>query len=198
MIKRSVLICVVAAGFSVLPMFGGAIAIDGAYHEFFFGTAGTGTEFAGSCGGTCTATTNPVAEQTSTSPWTFSGAANVFILDLAHVADRFELFDTLNGGSELSKGLTSNPANTGTDPVPCGFNIGCAAGNALYSQGTFALGAGNHSIRIRVVQNALNTTQGNAVFSVSAPPSGVPEPATLSLLGAGLLGLSLLRRRKVN
>ena len=196
---RSLLFSAAALGISVMPMLGGAITPDNGstYHEFFFGAA---TSAAGSCGGTCTATTNPVADQSIAPPWTFSGPASVFVLDFGHIGDRFEIFD--NGGS---LGMTSNVTNTGLDP--CGLDITCALGNAGYSRGTFAfVGAGPHSLTINVIQNfsgcatagpgGTNNCFGNDVFSATST-AGVPEPGAVTLMGAGLLGLAFLRRRIV-
>jgi hypothetical protein len=191
---RSVLTCLAVVTVLALPMFGGPITPDGTFYEFFFGDAASANPHAAACA-PCTATTNPVAVTAVGPPWTFTGAANLFVLDIADTGDVFRAFD--NG---ISLGTTSAASNPGTNP--CGFNIGCSAANALYSKGTFPVGAGSHSITIDVIQNAQNgppntlLPQGNAVFSVTAAvTSAAPEPASFVLLGAGLAGLALLRRR---
>jgi hypothetical protein len=121
----------------------GTITTDGTYYEFFFGAAPSA---AAGCS-PCMATTNPVAVTSVGPPWTFSDAASLFVLDIADTGDQFQAFD--NG---ISLGTTSVVPNPGTDP--CGFNIGCAAGNPLYTKRTFALGIGAHSITLNVIQNA--------------------------------------------
>jgi hypothetical protein len=161
-----------------------AIAADGTWHEFLFNLAGT---FAVSCASTCTPTTNPVAEQTSAPPWTFTGPAIVTLTDLFERGDRFELFD--NG---LAVGLTSVPVNDGTTTCAAlGTDIRNCLADPTYSHGVFSLGGGAHSLTIQVTQNAVNTTGGAAVFQVA-----IPEPVTFVLLGAGFLALGLLRRQR--
>src|SRR5215469_5387656 len=129
---------------AALPLAAGAITVDGSYHEFLFNNVGT---FAMGCAGGCVGTINPAAEETSTPPWTFSGPARVFVLDLFQIGDEFTLFD-----NNAVVGNTSTVANTGASP--CDNNIACAAGNPLYSQGAFFLGGGSHSLTIEVLQNA--------------------------------------------
>jgi PEP-CTERM motif len=162
-----------------IPAFGGAISIDGSYHEFLFGGVGS---TATTCGGGCTATTSPVAEQTSTSPWTFTGAANMFVLDLFISTDRFEVFD-----NAVSLGLTSAPTAGGA----CGGDIACAIADSKYSRASFILGGGSHSLTF--VANLSPSGGGAAVFSVG---SAVPEPATYGLIGMGLGLLAMIRRRR--
>jgi hypothetical protein len=162
------------------------IGVDGSFHEFSFGAA---TSAVVTCGGvSCTPTVNPLAEQTSSPPWTFSGPAEVLITDLFQAGDRFEVFDNLS-----SLGVTSVVANTGVST--CNGDIGCALASLAYSHASFSLGAGAHSITIDIIQNATRTSGGAAVFSAVA---AVPEPGTWLLLGSGLasLGLAALHRRR--
>jgi hypothetical protein len=177
----------VVAGLAVLgmPMYGSAVFADGSYHEFLFGVAGA---FATGCAGGCSPTTDPVAEQSSTPAWTSSGLAVLRVLDLFVAGDSFEVFDN---GSAI--GFTSAVSASSGDSS-CSNDIGCAISDVNYSDGVFLLGAGSHSITIEVVQNATGNSGGAAVFSLST----VPEPGTWAMLGVGLAGLGLLRRRYGN
>lgn len=160
------------------------ITADGSWHEFLFGLAGT---FATGCGGGCVPTINPVAEDTSSPPWTFTDEATITVLDMFQRGDRFQLFDF-----GVSVGLTSVPINDGANL--CDNNIGTCLVTPGYSLGTFVLGPGSHSLTIEIVQNAAGTSGGAAVFQASPT---IPEPATITLLGIGLIGTgTFLRRRR--
>jgi len=126
---------------------------------------------------------NPAAFDPGAAPWTFtlSGPGEIFVMDLEISGDYFEIFDF-----GVSLGQTS-PGNPGASSV--GPDIGLALADPNYGRGTFALGAGAHSITMQflgVIEN------GDGVFIVRE----VPEPATLALLGLGLAGLGFARRRK--
>src|SRR5579862_91620 len=162
------------------PVFGDAIAVDGTtYHEFAFGLA---TSAAVGCGPAnvtlCTATINPVAERNSTSPWTFTGAATLTVLDLGDIGDRFNVFDnsTLLGPTSETSGSGNPCGPPGTLDIACGLTH---LGSTGYSSATFQLPAGAHSITFSIIANAPNTTFGQAVFLVGPP--ALPLPATSSI-----------------
>jgi hypothetical protein len=171
---------------AAVPAYADLIAVDGTWHEFQFELAGS---FTFSCGGGgCDPTVTPVAEETSSPPWTFSGPATVTSTDLFQRGDQFALFD-----NAALVGDTSVPVNDGATTCPGGGNniLGCLS-DPTYSHGLFTLGAGAHSLTIEDVQNASGTTGGAAVFQVSA----VPEVSSVSLLGSVLVALSALRLRR--
>jgi hypothetical protein len=176
-----------------------AIVADGTtWHEFTFGTA-PGPAI-GCSGQSCSPTVNPVAETASTSPWTFTGPAVVTVLDIGDIGDRFAVCDntvgTCTSASTGFLGLTSATSGSGNPCGPVGtLDIACAltkTGPTGLSVGTFALGAGSHSISIGIVSNAANTTGGQSVFLVG-PSSGAltPAPSTLLLLGTGVFAMML-------
>jgi PEP-CTERM motif-containing protein len=172
---------------SASPALATVVSPDGSFNEFRFDRAVSAVVGCGSC----TPTTNPVANTSNSPPWTFGGAASIFITDLGVRGDRFEVFD-----NAVSLGVTSVPINDGGGT--CAFNIGDCSVALGYSRGTFAVGPGAHSLTINLTQNAAGTTFGNAAFSVSAA-AAVPEPGTLLLWssGAAALALRFWRRRAV-
>src|SRR6266550_945906 len=108
---RSLLTCAAILVSSACPMFGSAILADGSYHEFRFLMAVSEVGACVSMGNTlCQPSLNPDnVDMTATPPWTFMGPNDLFIIDVGHIGDRFEVFDFA-----LSLGTTSATSHDGT------------------------------------------------------------------------------------
>jgi hypothetical protein len=148
---------------------------------YTFGFSGVGTPLISGVG--FGLGTNPDSVAVGDAPWTITltGPATLTVLDLFQSVDQFEIFNNL-----VLLGQTSVPVPGGL----CGSDITCALGDLDYSRGVFLLGAGDHSI----TGAQLAGIPGAGVFQIT--PTAVPEPASLGLLGAALIGFGLFRRRR--
>ncbi|MFM9435601.1 hypothetical protein ACFDR9_002671 [Janthinobacterium sp. CG_23.3] len=113
--------------------------------------------------------------------WAPDGVVGSGITGGVETADAASLNTNLSTNF-LTRGslFTYNPTGC---PVPVAPGTGTGCGGA-YTALTNALGAGNYTLTL------------NAVNSVDLVKTAVPEPGTLALLGLGLAGLCVSKRRK--
>lgn len=104
-------------------------------------------------------------------------------------------------GQSVSNGIYSGPVSlyvTSTDAVALSYR---SAADTLWTQATFTFTAGGSSETIAFFGASgkqfigLDNVDLEAVES-SPGPAAVPEPATLGLIGLGIAGVAVARRRK--
>lgn len=114
--------------------------------------------------------------------------AELRVVDCCIYGDEFEIF--VDGISAFS--------TSAVDPLLDGTSSGAVTGDVAWadaglSHGSILLGAGSYVITIYTTKLATGYSGGDAF--VSAVTARVSETGTLLLLGIGLLGLGLARRK---
>jgi hypothetical protein len=118
---------------------------------------------------------------------TLSGSTRIDITDRLMIGDQYRLF--VNGVALMTTSTPSNYLNgaqTGTNT----FDEAWA--NPFLSKGTLYLTAGVYDLDIKVLRVASGVDYGSGFIRATS----VPEPSTLLMLGAGILGLGLFQYRK--
>lgn len=167
-----------------LPAYSDAILADGAFHEFIGFTVGAPVQ---ACAGLCLPSINPSGIlYTVVTPWTYTGSANLLVLDLFLSGDQYEVFD--NG---ISLGQTSTPGSELQCGLPALADIACSISTPNFSRGTYLLGSGSHSITINYVKTT-SVAHSGAALQLTA----TPEPANFVPFGLALLAIRWIARRR--
>jgi hypothetical protein len=160
---------------------------DPKWYEFGFG----GTGFTATDGTGTTPSEAGNSQFAPTPPWTFTSTTPVAVTltDAFLRGDTFSLFDNnvLIGSTPIVPVVGQGPSPT--DPAVTSLD-------PLYSHGVFSLGAGSHSLTIRVDTSITPIVGGAGFFRADA----IPEPTSIALFGLGTVGLAasrLLRRKPV-
>lgn len=118
---------------------------------------------------------------------TLTGSTRIDITDRLMIGDQYRLF--VNGVALMT---TSTPSIF-LDGIQTGTTtFDQAWANPFLSKGSLYLTAGTYDLDISVIRVASGVNYGSGFIRATS----VPEPSTLLMLGAGILGLGLFQYRK--
>jgi len=118
---------------------------------------------------------------------TTSSSVLIELTDRRAIGDIYTLY--VNGATLLTTSATlssMNGAATGAETFSQAWN------NAYLSKGSLYLGPGTYKLDIKAIAVAQGYDYGSGYIRAT----NVPEPSTLLMLGAGILGLGLFQYRK--
>jgi hypothetical protein len=115
----------------------------------------------------------------------------------AQLSSTFQIFDTTTG-KLVTITDNINPANSSTTIAPFALNRNAATTSASSPQ-TFTSASTFYSYSAPLVSGdsyQITLQDSTTIILSTATPSTVPEPASLGIIGAGILGIGLFRARR--